>query len=150
MKISKKADYGIRALIYLASYYNRRVVQMAEIAAHQDIPEAFLHQLLTTLRKAGFINSLRGTQGGHMLARPPEEITVGRVLVALEGSLAPIECADADRTQETANCARLATCAQREVWLKISQDTQRVLDATTIADLAAEEQRRLDRAMYYI
>ena len=73
MKVSTKGDYGIRALIELSHHYGEvRPTQSGEIAARQKIPESYLEQLLTTLRRAGFIRSVRGPQGGHALVRVPE------------------------------------------------------------------------------
>ena len=86
MRISTKGDYGVRALIELSHHYGEGPLQSAEIAARQRIPEPYLDQLLTTLRKAGFIRSVRGPQGGHALIRRPEEVRLSDVIRSLEGS----------------------------------------------------------------
>src|ERR1700680_4638252 len=101
MKVSTKGDYGIRALIELAVHYGEGTIKSAEIAARQRIPEPYLDQLLTTLRRAGFIRSVRGPQGGHELIREPSTIRMREVLGALEGSLNPIDCLD-----ESSACSR--------------------------------------------
>ncbi|MFQ5861407.1 MAG: RrF2 family transcriptional regulator, partial [Dehalococcoidia bacterium] len=85
MRVSMKVDYGVRALMDLTQRYGQGPVQTSEIAQHQGIPEPYLDQLLTTLRKAGFIRSRRGPGGGHTLAREPEAISLGAVINALEG-----------------------------------------------------------------
>jgi Rrf2 family protein len=145
MKISMKGDYGIRALTELAHHYGQGPTQSAEIAARQHIPEPYLDQLLTTLRKAGFIRSTRGPQGGHELARPADSIQLSEVVVALEGTIAPISCLD-----ESGNCNRLPGCVQRDVWEQVKESTERVLSATTIADLAERQRQQEGVAMYHI
>lgn len=96
------------------------------------------------LRRAGFISSKRGPPGGHALARPPLEINLGEVIAALEGSTAPA-C-----VQEPGGCARSTICVQRDVWRSIEEATQRLLEATTIGQLAEQQERREVGAMYYI
>src|SRR5919201_1600088 len=97
VKLSMRSDYGARAMIDLALRYGEGPVQSADIAARQGIPEAYLEQLLTALRKAGLVRSTRGPHGGHELARPPAEIRFAEVIAALEGPLVPLDCLnDAD------------------------------------------------------
>lgn len=138
MKVSTKGDYGIRALIELAHHYNAGndagTIQSAEIAARQHIPEPYLDQLLTNLRRAGFIRSVRGPQGGHALVRPPASVSVREVIEALEGSLSPIDCLDGSSA-----CTRAGGCAQRALWEEVRDATAAILERTTIADLAARE-----------
>ena len=86
MRISSRADYGVRALFDLAQRYGQGPVQSAAVAARQDIPEAYLHQVLGALNRAGLVRSTRGPSGGHELARPPGQITLWDILVVLDGS----------------------------------------------------------------
>jgi Rrf2 family transcriptional regulator, cysteine metabolism repressor len=139
MKISTKGEYGLRAMIELAIYYGQGYLQSADIAEARDIPENYLYQLLITLRKAGLIQSRRGPQGGHMLARTPDRITVSEVIMALEGPIEPTVC-----TQEgvITGCPFLETCAMREVWEQVTEATHRILMDTTIADLVAREREK--------
>src|SRR5688572_19167729 len=125
-----KGDYGIRALIDLGLHFGEGPVQSAEIAQRQFIPEPYLDQLLTTLRKAGFINSRRGPQGGHALARNPRDILLTDVIGALEGSIAAIGCLDG-----TLVCALSGACSQQEMWHLITANTRSVLEATSIGSL---------------
>lgn len=135
MKVSTKGDYGIRALIELAHHYGEpKPTQSAEIAARQGIPESYLEQLLTTLRRAGFIRSVRGPQGGHALISDPEAVLVSEVVVALEGSILPIDCLD-----ESSACSKSGGCAQRDMWQSVREAILGVLDNTTIADLAEKD-----------
>jgi Rrf2 family protein len=130
MRISTKGDYGVRALIELTHHYGEGTVQSAQIAARQRIPEPYLDQLLTTLRKAGFIRSVRGPQGGHALVKPPEEIKLSDVIRSLEGSLSPVS----HLHDEGYQCR-----AAHEVWHQVEEATIEILDGVTIADLAVKD-----------
>ena len=138
MRISTKGDYGLRALIELTHHFREpRPVQSSEIASRQKIPESYLEQLLTTLRRAGFIRSVRGPQGGHALVREPASLRVTEVIEVLEGSIMPADCLD-----DGGVCARNGGCAQSEMWRDVRDAILGVLDNTSIADLA-----RRDRAL---
>ena len=140
-----RSDYGARAIVDLARHYNQGPVQSAEIAARQAIPEAYLEQLLTTLRKSGLIRSTRGPHGGHELARGPADMTFLDVVTALEGPLMPLDCLnDADA------CLISPTCGMREVWQEVMAATRDILQRTTIEDLVARQKARESRVMYYI
>ena len=146
MKVSTKGDYGIRALIELSHRYGEpRPTQSSEIAARQNIPESYLEQLLTTLRRAGFIRSVRGPQGGHALIRDPRELRVTEVIEALEGTILPSDCLD-----EASACARNGGCTQRDMWQAVREAILGVLDATTIGDLAEKERAAQSGGARYI
>ncbi len=145
MRISMKSDYGIRAVLDLAQRFGEGPVQSGDIAGRQGIPEPYLEQLLTTLRKAGLIRSVRGPQGGHSLIKTPQEISVAEVIMALEGSIAPIDC-----IHEVKTCKRSQICVQRDIWKEIDEITQKYLDATTIASLLERQSAREAQSMYYI
>jgi len=146
VKVSTKGDYGVRALVELAHRYGQGPVQSAEIAARQEIPEPYLDQLLTQLRRAGFIRSVRGPQGGHALIREPDEVKLSEVMTALEGSLAPIACVDDPKA-----CTRSGGCVQREVWERVRDATRDILEHVSIADLAEKErQYNHNGGRYYI
>jgi len=136
MKVPMRVDYGVRALVDLAQRYGGGSVQTVEIAQRQSIPEPYLDQLLTTLGKFGFINSRRGPQGGHVLAKSPSEISLGVVVAGLEGTAAAMEC-----IAEPDECTLSSICAQREVWSTVEEAIYTVLNATTIADLANRQKR---------
>jgi Rrf2 family protein len=146
VKVSTKGDYGVRALVELAHHYGEGPVQSAEIAARQEVPEPYLDQLLTTLRRAGFIRSVRGPQGGHALIREPKEVRLSEVMAALEGSLAPIACVD-----DPDACTKTGGCVQREVWERVRDATVEILSNVSIGDLA-EKERQYNRngGRYYI
>jgi Rrf2 family protein len=136
VRVSTKGDYGVRALIELAHHFGQGTLQSAEIAVRQGIPEPYLDQLLTTLRRAGFIRSVRGPQGGHALVREPENLKLSEVIAVLEGSLSPIACLD-----EPDGCGKPGFCPQRQVWEAVRDATQKILDDVSIGDLAARERQ---------
>ena len=146
MKVSTKGDYGVRALVELAHRYGQGPTQSAEIASRQEIPEPYLDQLLTTLRRAGFIRSVRGPQGGHALIPEPHDVNMSEVVVALEGSLAPIACVD-----DPDACTKEGGCVQRHVWERVRDATDEILKSVSIADLAEKErQHSHNGGRYYI
>lgn len=140
MKISTKGEYGLRALIELAQRYGEGYIQSSQIASSRNIPENYLYQLLITLRKAGMIRSRRGPQGGHMLARPPESITVTEAVLALEGPLSPVLCVE----NMMDDCPFHDYCAMRGVWGEITEAIRDILDRTTLQMLV--ERERANRA----
>ncbi len=146
MKVSTKGDYGVRALVELAHHYGEGPMQSATIASRQEVPEPYLDQLLNTLRRAGFIRSVRGPQGGHALIREPGEVKLSDVMEALEGSLAPLACVD-----DPESCTKSGGCVQRDVWEQVRDATRAILENVSIGDLA-EKEREYNRngGRYYI
>ncbi|HHT9151813.1 MAG TPA: RrF2 family transcriptional regulator, partial [Candidatus Wujingus californicus] len=92
MKLSKKSDYALRAMIFLSLNYKKGAVQIKEISTKERIPQKFLENILLTLRKVGVLNSKMGLKGGYELARSPDLITLGEVIRALDGAIAPVDC----------------------------------------------------------
>jgi Rrf2 family protein len=137
MKISMKADYGIRALLDLAERYGDAPVPSHDIAARQHVPGPFLDQLLMTLRRAGLVRSTRGPRGGHMLSHPPEEVTLGRAIDILEGQAAQMECFSAPET-----CEHSFGCPIRSSLLRAEDAMREVLDGTTLADMVRDRRQQ--------
>jgi len=127
-----RSDYGAHAVIELARRYGQGPVQCAEIAASQKIPEAYLDQLLSGLRRVGIVRSVRGPHGGHELARDPRQLTLGDVVTALEGPVVPHEFVHSPASD-------LDACAVRNAWLEAAQASQDVLDRTTIQELLEQQ-----------
>ena len=145
MRISLKSDYGIRAILDLAERHGQGPVRSENIAARQEIPESYLDQMLTTLRKAGLVRSSRGPRGGHQLARLPRDISVGEVLQALEGEfLVPAEANT--ETAESLPSVRV----QREVWQLVRQAVEQIVQQTSIQQLLDRQQVLLAQSRYYI
>jgi Rrf2 family protein len=145
MRVSTKGDYGVRALVELAQHYGEGPLQSAEIAARQEVPEPYLDQLLTNLRRAGFIRSVRGPQGGHTLIKNPKDVRLSQVMLALEGSLAPLACVD-----DPGACTKSGGCVQRDVWTRVRDATFDILESVSIADLAEKERHNHNGGRYYI
>ncbi len=135
MRVPMKVDYGVRALVDLTQQGGERPVRTAEIALRQHIPEPYLDQVLTTLNKFGFIKSRRGPRGGHMLALDAAEITLSDVVGTLEGRTPALDCiTDADE------CVLSGSCTQRDIWRGVEDAVQRVLESTTVQELAFPRQ----------
>ena len=142
MMFSTKAEYGVRVMVELARRAgegdDRVVVPLAEIAEHDGMPLAYLEHLVARLRKAGLIDSRRGSRGGYMLARPAEQITTAEIVEALEGSIAPIECIS-QGPDGTIVCSRESdpkhVCPTKLLWTKVRFAIVGALEDTTLADL---------------
>ena len=146
MKLTMKGDYGLRAMLDMAAYYGQGPIESADIASRQHVPEQYLDQILMALRKEGLIKSVRGPKGGHMLAKPPGQITMAQVMQALEGYVPPMEC-----LPNPDFCKLSPGCALREVWQKIDEMTQQILISTTIEELAQRHRTgSTEETMYYI
>lgn len=142
MYISAKGNYGLRAVLDLALHYGEGVVQSAEIASRQDIPESYLVQLLNPLRNAGLVRSVRGRKGGHELIRRPEEITVGAVLEVLEG---PVQLAAEDKEG-----ADGAPDVLRDVYEEMEAAVEEVLATVTFGDLCRKYRLQSGRIVFRI
>ncbi len=147
MKISSKGEYGLRALFDLAQHYESRPRRSREIAEAQSVAEDYLNQLLIILRKAGLINSLRGPQGGHVLARAPHQISLFDAVYVLEGPLTPV---DYDTGKLSGDKAAPVDQILNPIWDEVEQETIRILKATTLADLCERYNTRHSPAMYHI
>jgi Rrf2 family transcriptional regulator, iron-sulfur cluster assembly transcription factor len=130
MKISTKSRYGVRLLLDMASHYQQGPVHLAEIAARQGISVKYLEQIIIPLKKTGYIKSLRGPKGGHLLARPPEDITIGEIVALLEEGTGLADC-----SQRPESCNRSGICLTRDVWLEAAKAMFDKLNAITLADL---------------
>lgn len=146
MRISSKGEYGLRALFDLAQHYGEGPIQSEAIAARQGVPVNYLNQLLLTLRRAGLIESLRGPQGGHMLAHAPDQITLLTALTALEGPLLPGDGVRDDLTPSQPEDISLID----EVWSDVRREVERLLSQLTLEDLCQRKRQRSGQVMYYI
>lgn len=135
MKISTKGRYGLRALIDLARYSEIEPVSINSIAARQAISEGYLEQLMSLMKKAGLIKSIRGAGGGYVLAKDMSEISVGDVLRALEGSLQPVECA-AFSTEDS--CEAAGGCVTKYVWQRINESINQTVNEISLKQLVEE------------
>jgi Rrf2 family protein len=142
MRLSKRGEYGLRAMIDLASALkvdngkpNNGVVQIREIAERQHIPSKFLEQILLTLKNAGLLHSRMGVGGGYYLAKPANEISLGQIVRVLDGPLAPIGCVS-HMAYEPCGCPDERTCGLRLVMLDVRNAIADILDGTSLADVS--------------
>lgn len=133
MKLSTKGRYGLRALIDLALYSENETVSIQSIARRQNISDSYLEQLMRKLRSAGLIVSVRGAQGGYKLARSANEISVGDVLRALEGSLEAVTCGGEDNS-----CQGADLCVTKFVWERINSSIRDTVDSIKLSQLVEE------------
>jgi Rrf2 family transcriptional regulator, cysteine metabolism repressor len=137
MKVGSRGDYGLRALVYLASVADRKEpVQIHAIAERQQIPEDYLRQLLVHLRLAGLVKSVRGPHGGYLLAKPPTAISMGEVIEVLEGPPERMHCSHLN--EGAPRCKLLAGCNVRARWGEATSKMSELLAQTTLAELARE------------
>ncbi len=132
MKISTRGRYGLGALLDLAVHSSEGHASLKSISERCAISEAYILQIFIILRKADIVKSIRGAQGGYVLARDPSDISVGDVLRPLEGSFAPVDCIAEGAGKP---CGRFACCATRVLWEKITTALDCIADSITIADL---------------
>ena len=146
MRISAKGEYGIRAMLDLTLHQGRGLVPIQEIAQRQRIPQRYLEQVLLLLRRAGFLESKRGATGGYQLVKPPEEVSVGDVLRAIDGRIAVLEVAGRG-PGDTSPGSDLAA-----LWQEVADAVGAVIDRLTFAELAdrARARRSPHRAVYHI
>ena len=128
MMISTKGRYALRVMIELASRENDELVSLKEVAQSQEISEKYLESIVKNLVKAGFVTGLRGKGGGYRLACPAAQCTVGDILRAAEGSVAPVACLEGDAEP----CPRRKRCAALPVWTELNRRIDEYLDSVTL------------------
>lgn len=134
MKVSRKTEYALRALIRIAGAPPGAHVQVQELCREEKIPAKFLEQILLNLRNAGVLNSKRGVGGGYSLRRAASEISAGEVIRLMDGPLAPIACASPN-PHETCTCPDPNTCALRVLMTDVRNELSRLLDNRTLDDI---------------
>ena len=136
MKLSTRGRYGIHAMYDLALNAEGGPQSIKAIAEREGMPEAYLEQLIAVLKREKLVTSTRGAQGGYMLARRPEEITVGEVLRALEGGLSLVDCLDEEEA-----CGKSCACPSRIVWQKLRDGLNAIVDGITLQDMIEDYKR---------
>ena len=131
MKISTKGRYALRMVIDLSVHQQEGYVSLKDIANRQNISKKYLEQIVPMLNKSGILKTNRGNRGGYMLNKLPSELTVKDVLIATEGSLAPVACLE----DEVNTCERAESCVTLGVWKKIYKAVNDVVDNITLQDL---------------
>jgi Rrf2 family transcriptional regulator, cysteine metabolism repressor len=147
MKITFKGDYALKALLDLSIHFGKAQT-IEDVAKRQDIPAKFLEQILLSLKKGGFVKSVRGKKGGYLLSRDPKAITLGDALRYVEGPVEPLACVckGGEKT-----CDYSARCALRDVFNDIGKYTAAKVDSVTFADLRDKQiKKEAKHAEYYI
>jgi len=134
-KASTKSQYGLRAMVYLATVFKEnRVHSLRKISEKENISFDYLEKIISRLEKAGLILAKRGVRGGYYLASQPSKISAGEIIKAIEGTLAPVRCV-AKEKKERLSCPRKKICKSFAVWQKIQDVLNSTLDSITLADL---------------
>lgn len=139
--ISKQAKYALRALTALTQLPSGKSMQTAHIAKQENIPKKFLEQILLTLKRQGLVQSSRGSQGGYALLKPAAAISVTQVLRVIDGPIAPLPCLSIVAYSRCPDCTDEKTCRIRRAFAPVAESHRRILDQTTIADLASDGRR---------
>lgn len=141
MKLSTKGRYGLKAMYDIAKRYRtNEPLSLKIIAENNHLSEQYLEQIFSKLKKSGLVKSVRGAQGGYRLSRKPSEITVGDVIRVLEGPIAPSSCV----LEEGSGCEEQGTCPTRDVWKKIKESVDDVIDSITLEDMLLNHESHRD------
>ena len=138
MKITYRGDYALKAVLDLALHYEKELVTIHDMAKRIDAPVKFLEQVLSELKKGGFVESRRGKIGGFLLSKAPDKITVGDVVRFIEGPLEPIACVK----EGYSACRDVYKCVFKKIWQDVAQATSRIVDHVTFYDLAEQANAR--------
>jgi len=150
--ISKRTQYGLKAVLNLASHYGEGPVLIASISENEGIPVRFLELILLNLKKRGLLQSKKGKGGGYELSRPPSTVTIGSLIRMMEGPLAPLPCASETAFKPCEECPDIEGCGLRIVMRQVRDAMAEVLDRTTLADLLRQmgNARQKPVLMYHI
>jgi len=132
LRLSTKGRYGLKAMFDLAINSGNGPVALNSIGERQNISVNYLEQLFKVLRDSGFVKSIRGAQGGYMLAKDPKDITVGDIIRTLEGPIAPSDCVLDNDSYE---CIKADYCITRTIWERIKKSIDTVIDSITLQDM---------------
>ena len=147
MKLSTKGRYAARAMLDLAFHYGEGPILLKDIARRQQISERYLEHLITPIKVAGLVTSMRGARGGFTLAKPPSQIRLSEIIQIMEGSIAPVECVDDPKV-----CSRADFCVTRDIWTEMQKAMSGILESTTLQDLVQRqrEKGKPEAVTYYI
>lgn len=136
MRISKKSRYGVRMMLELALDYGKGYIFLRKIARRQDISEKYLSQIVLTLKSRGLVVSSRGARGGHMLSRPPAEISIRDIVEALEGDPGIVDC-----VRNPSICGKSVDCAAARLWSDLEKAVSDTLGSRTLEDLVKNSKK---------
>ena len=138
MKLSTKGRYGLKAMFQLALYKSEGPIPLKNMANKQNISEQYLEQIFSSLKKSGLVKSVRGAQGGYLLAKEPKDITVGDILIVLEG---PISLSDCVLDEDI--CENSGKCVTKVVWEKIKKGIDDVINSITLQDMIDDHNKNI-------
>lgn len=139
MRFSTRGRYGVQIMVDLARHSADGPISLKSIADRQKLSEHYLEQLVPELRKAGLVKSIRGAQGGYVLAKRSENIMIGDIIRVLEGPIAPVECTNDENIPNC--CEKTNFCVTREVWVKVRDSITDVVDSISLADLVQDAEK---------
>jgi Rrf2 family protein len=153
--ISKRTQYGLKAMLALGSRFGEGPVLISTLAKEESIPIKFLELILLDLKSHGLLESKKGKGGGYLLSRPPSTVTIGSLLRIMEGPLAALPCASETAFRPCEECVDVESCGTRIILRQVRDATADILDRTTLADLlrrvqTAREAKKSEPIMYYI
>ena len=140
MRLSRRSEYGLRALIDLVRHNGDGPIALTTLAARNRLPAKFLEQIMATLKHAGVVRTTLGTHGGYAMSVDPSSVSIGRVIRLLDGALAPLPCVSL-RYYEPCSCPDEATCGLRDTMIDVRDAMLEILDKETLAELAARQGR---------
>lgn len=142
MRISKRTQYGLRAMVYLATVFERKnnICSLKEISEKESISFDYLEKIISRLEKKGLVGSKRGVQGGYFLIRSPKKTRIGEIIKVLEGTMAPVRCIAKERDKRY-NCPRKRICKTLNVWKKVQDNLTSTLNSITLADLINKQNK---------
>jgi Rrf2 family protein len=135
LRLSTKSEYGVRAMLEIAKDYNNAPLTIKVISQRQNLSSAYLEQIMNTLRRAGLVESLKGPGGGYVLADKPDNISIGKILRALEGPVALTSCLE----PATDNCSQIEGCVARLLWQALGETIEKFLEKISLQDLSSEQ-----------
>jgi Rrf2 family transcriptional regulator, cysteine metabolism repressor len=133
VRLSTKGEYASRAMLELSLHYQEKPLHIRDISKAQDIPQRFLEQILLLLKRAGYLRSRKGPDGGYSLSKPPVDITVAEVIRVMDGPLAPIDCVSVMAHEV---CPHEDSCGLRWLWKEVRDSVAQILERTTFEELA--------------
>lgn len=131
MKITFKCDYALKAMLHLAVNYKSDPVTSSELSEKADCPEKFMEQILSELKKGGYLESFRGKSGGYKLSRSPNMITLGELVRFIENYTTPIACTEKDYD----NCRDISICVFRPIWQEVDSAISGIIDNISLEEL---------------
>ncbi len=138
MKLSTRARYGARLMIFLARHYGQGSVFLREIAQEEDISEKYLSLIILSLKGAGLVNSARGANGGYSLAKPPSQINLRQIVEVFEGKCI-VDC-----LKNPSSCPRASVCASRDVWSLLGEKISETLESVSLEQLVQVHRRKTE------